>query len=330
MPRIVVLATGGTISSRTGDVGSVATDSATTLVDLADAGSGRVVVEPLDILRMNSYNAAPADLATIVGALADQLRRPDVDGVVVTHGTDTMEESAYLADLVHDDPRPVVFTGAQRAADHPEPDGPGNLRDAVAVALSAEARDRGVLVAFAGTVLAARGLQKSHTTAPAPFATRGGRPLGVVRGAEVRLAAASARPLPLPPPGPGFATTDVEAVVTYPGSTPVAFLDAVARGARGVVVVGTGSGNPNAALIEPIREATARGVLVALGTRVGDGPVEAIYGGGGAADAVSAGAVPLGTLPWSQARVLMGLLLDHFPVEEARAHLRERTAVAST
>ncbi|MBD5380398.1 MAG: asparaginase, partial [Clavibacter sp.] len=93
---------------------------------------------------------------------------------------------------------------------------------------------------------------------------------------------------------------------------------AIAAGAAGVVVIGTGAGNANRSLVPAIEAAVDAGVLVALGTRVAEGPVAAIYGEGGGADAVRAGAVPIGRLSVAQARILVALLLDHHPADEAR------------
>jgi L-asparaginase len=112
-----------------------------------------------------------------------------VDGVVVTQGTDTMEESAYLADLVHDDPRAIVFTGAQRPFDAPAPDSPANLADALRIAASPPARDLGVLLCFDGLVLAARGVRKGETLRSGAFVAPGRGPVLWLADESVRLLA---------------------------------------------------------------------------------------------------------------------------------------------
>ncbi|MEH3068157.1 MAG: asparaginase domain-containing protein [Aeromicrobium erythreum] len=202
MPHVVVLSTGGTISSRPGDDDAVvSTDGAEQLVDRSLQVPG-VRVEAVDVLRTGSYNLDLGSLRTIAQAVAEQLARPEVDGVVVTHGTDTLEETAFLLDLVHDDARPVVVTGAQRSADQPDGDGPRNLGDAIAVAASPHTRDCGVLVAFGGTILPARGTRKMHTTAAQPFRALDAGPLGSVADGEVRVVQRPDRLKPLAGPTP--------------------------------------------------------------------------------------------------------------------------------
>lgn len=315
MPHIVVLATGGTISSRShGRRGAVATDTAASIVSHAGIAETGVTVEAVDLLRKNSFSLTMDDLRTITIGIHRQLDRAEVSGIVVTHGTDTIEESAFLADLVHDDARPVVFTGAQLAADREASDGPQNLRDAIALAASPRSRDLGALVSFAGRVFAARGLHKQSTLAASPFATTSSGPLGHVVDSAPRLMALPVHADPLPMPGSDFGNIRVDMIMNHPGADAVLIRSAIEAGARGLVVLGTGTGNLNDSLVAAIADATASGVLVALGTRAASGPVVPMYGGGGGAvDAVAAGAMPIGFLPASQARVLLTLLIDRFP-----------------
>lgn len=311
MPHVVVLSTGGTISSRPGDDAAVvSTDGAEQLVDRSLQVPG-VRVEAVDVLRTGSYNLDLGSLRTIVQAVAEQLARPEVDGVVVTHGTDTLEETAFLLDLVHDDARPVVVTGAQRSADQPDGDGPRNLGDAIAVAASPHTRDCGVLVAFGGTILPARGTRKMHTTAAQPFRALDAGPLGSVADGEVRVVQRPDRLKPLAAPTPAFDAVRVDVVSLYPGADATLLDAAVAAGARGVVLAGTGIGNANHAVVEAVRRHVAAGVVVVLSSRVPEGPVQPVYGDGGGVDVVRAGAVVATDLPSYQARVLLALLLTH-------------------
>ncbi|MDL9978414.1 asparaginase [Microbacterium candidum] len=326
MAHIVVLATGGTISSRSGAAGSVATDGAVALLGAALDSSQASTVEAVDVLRKNSFNITLADVRTLAEAIRTQLDRADVDGVVVTHGTDTVEECAFLVDLVHDDPRPVVFTGAQLSADRPDSDGPANLRDAIAVASAPAARSLGVLLTFAGRIFGSRGVQKADTLAPDPFSSRDGGPIGRVICGVVHLTARPARTSVLPMPGPTFGDVPVEILHCHLGSGDHAFRRAVESGARGIVLAGTGAGNLNTDLVAAVADAVAAGVVVALGTRVSQGPVVPLYGGGGAVDALAAGAVSLGTLSCVQGRILLALLLEHHTPRRAAELLSEYCA----
>ncbi|PRZ15626.1 asparaginase [Nesterenkonia sandarakina] len=335
MTRIVVLATGGTISSRTsGQGGSRAKDTAADLISAlrdhglddfstSDSPEG-IELESEDIAVQNSFNFSFEDLSRITHAVARILSRENVDGVVVTHGTDTMEETLALLGFTHDDPRPVVLTGAQRSPDHADSDGPRNLHDALRTAAAPASRDQGVLLVFGGEIHSALGLRKRHTLAAQPFGHRSAGALGAVLGSGPRYFAQALTPDPLPPPNAEFEQQRVDMVLGYPGADAALMHAALEAGASGVVVLGAGAGNPGVALTDAIAQATAQGVLVGLGTRTGAGPVAVIYGGGGAVDAVAAGAVPLGDLPATQARILMALLLSTHTPSHARDQLQVR------
>ncbi len=309
MPRIVVIATGGTIASEetTEGHGAVAARTAVDMVGAMDFGG--IAVESHDLLRVNSFLLGHRELRQIAESVAAHVARPEVDGVVVTHGTDTMEESAYLLDLVHDSPKPVVLTGAQKAADLPDTDGPQNLREAVTVAADPGARNLGCLIVFAGQVYGAQRTRKHHTIAAEAFRTLDGGPLGQVREGRLNLLATPVRRPRLPLPDARFDDTRVDVVPVYPGADDALARAAVAAGARGVVLAGTGTGNANHSLLRWTKEAVADGVVVGVSTRVAEGPAVPMYGNGGAVDLVAAGALVLGGLPLYHGRLLLALLL---------------------
>lgn len=321
MNRVVVLSTGGTIASRPNHQGgNVAVDGAQALLDRI-SGIPAVPVEAEDILCMGSYLLTPQNMLDIARSIRRALRDPAVLGVVVTHGTDSMEETAFLADLVHDGCRPVVFTGAQRAASAPDSDGPRNLADAISVAACPQAAGHGVLVVFDGSVFPARGVRKSHTLASAAFTAPDSGPVGQVRAGSVSMSALPSRARPFDLAALDLRGIRVDIVACYPGADATALDAAVGAGAQGVVLQGTGAGNANHAVCEAVARSTRVGVVVALSTRVSAGTVVGLYGDGGGADLLAAGAIPVGTLRPSQARMLLLALLgrDSDPVRVAAA-----------
>ncbi|WP_222268940.1 asparaginase [Modestobacter marinus] len=307
MAHVQLLGTGGTIASRGGgDAGSVATDEA---ADLARGEYGELRVSSRDVLRTNSYRLTLGDLRLIAEAAQEALRDRDTDGVVITHGTDTLEETAFLLDLVHHSAKTVVLTGAQRPADSPAPDGPRNVEQAVLAAASPELHDSGVLISFDGTVRSARGARKAHTTASSPF--QGGTGVAHIAGGRLVVTATPRRAhQPLPLPSTAFDTTRVEIVTTYPGATPDLMDAAVGLGAQAVVLAGTGVGNAGPGFAERVAHAVANGCAVVLSTRTPWGPIVPTYGNGGGIDLVAAGAIPSGELNPFQARILTALLLS--------------------
>jgi L-asparaginase len=308
--RVAVVATGGTIASTATKGGVVATRTAAALLETADVAD--IDIETHDLMTVGSYRMKLTHLRSISDAVGDLLgrTRDPVDGIVITHGTDTMEETAILLDLVHDDPRPVVLTGAQRASDAADGDGPRNLADAVLVAAAPAARAAGVLIAFAGQILPARGARKVHTTALAAFRSVTGGQVGEVEDGTVTITATPRRPAPLPRPDEAFDRVRVDLIETYPGADGVLLKAAAAAGARGIVLAGTGIGNANPAVVDAVRELVAGGTAVVLSTRVPEGPVAGVYGDGGGADLVAAGVPAASGLPATQTRILLALWLS--------------------
>jgi L-asparaginase len=310
-PHVVLLATGGTISSRKSrvDGASVAADNGEQVLKSLGLPASHPV-RVVDVFQKGSYLLTVDDMISIGAMIKETLSDPQVLGVVVTHGTDTMEETAYLVDLTHNDVRPVVFTGAQRAADSEAPDGPDNLARAIAVAGSPNARGKGVLLAFAGTVFPASGVRKGHTTGLNAFANPDFGTVGqVFATGEVTMLASSARPEPLPLPASGAGSPRIDLIAAYPGADAALLHASLHAGAAGIVLQGTGIGNANTKLCAEVAAATAAGVVVIVSTRVDAGPVLPVYGAGGGQDLRAAGAIPSGLLRPSQSLILLSLLL---------------------
>ncbi|GAA2725186.1 MULTISPECIES: asparaginase [Streptomyces] len=329
MGQVVVISTGGTIASRWKGSGYAADAAGGDVLATAAVPEG-VTVRVVDLMSVNSARLTTAHQLTLLRTVHEVLADPGVDGIVVTHGTDTLEESAFLLDLYHDDPRPVVLTGAQLPLGATDGDGPRNLHDALLTA--ATVRDLGVLVVFDGKVHAARGTIKVQTIAADAFADPSGSRVGDVRDGGVVVHRRPQRPAPLPLPPATQASPRVDVVMHHCDGDPLLLNAAVGAGAQGVVLMATGAGNATPEVCAAVEAAVARGVLVALTTRVPTGPVAEIYTHGGAVDLVAGGAVLTGTLRAGQARiaVLGAVLSSTDPAERTRAlrHVLGATAAA--
>jgi len=244
------------------------------------------------------------------GALALSLARRVLGHrapVVVTHGTDTMEETVYLIDrLLPEDAAPVVLTGAQRGADEADTDGPRNLRDAILVAGSEQARGRGALIVFGGEIHSAREVRKTHTSAVRAFSSPEYGPIGSVDAGRVVVRRQPERQPPLPVPDE---LAPVDLIRLHAGSDARFLRTAVESGARAIVLEGTGRGNANEQVVEGVREAVAASVAVVVCSRCLEGRVEPVYGRGGGRDLADAGALFAGDLAGPKVRVLLQVAL---------------------
>lgn len=300
-----MVATGGTIASTPTGGGSVAGLPAQHLLEAITLPSG-VTVDAEQLFQMNSFALTIEHLAALARRVRQALADPDVDGVVVTHGTDTMEETAFLLGLFLDPARPVVFTGSQRTPDQPDADGARNLLDAITVAADAASSGLGSVIVFDGAIWAAAGTRKAHTLDLAGFDSEWA-PVGTVRGGAVAIAR---RPAGHPLFDlDAFAPARVDIVPAYPGVDTVA-LDAVVRaGAAGIVLEGMGAGNVGRPLADAAAGLIDAGIPVVLSTRVARGPTAAIYGGGGGADLLASGAILGGRFRAPQLRILLAAAL---------------------
>ncbi len=240
------------------------------------------------IFALDSKDMTPADWLTLLAATRAALDEPACAGVVILHGTDTLEETAWFLHLTLPAGKPVVLTGAMRPADHPAADGPANLRAALRLAASPEACDKGVLVVMNGQIFGARGVVKARSTgldafeSPEPW--QSARPDGRFAGLQVAE-------LPRVDILPGYA------------GAPADLIDAsVAAGARGLVLALAGNGSVPAAWLPALRAARRQGVAIVRGSRAA-GPVEADAN----ADDTGEGWLTAGDQPPPKARIALML-----------------------
>ncbi|WP_223199089.1 asparaginase [Solihabitans fulvus] len=307
--RVVVFGLGGTIAMTADATGGVvpalsAADLVAAVPGLADTG---IEVRVEDFRRVPGASLTIDDLAALAEAIAETLDG-GIDGVVVTQGTDTIEETAYLLDLAHAGQQPIVVTGAMRNPTMAGADGPANLLAAVQVAAAPEARGLGTLVVLADEIHAAARVRKTHSTSTAAFRSPDGGPLGhVVEGAARILNRPRHRvTVPAPPPG---RTVEVAVLTMTLGDSGV-LLDGVADRLDGLVVAGFGVGHVPAGLVARLAELAAA-MPVVLASRTGAGSVlAATYGfAGSESDLLARGLIPAGFLDPLKARVLLHRLL---------------------
>jgi L-asparaginase len=276
LARVLVLATGGTIagqaSARAGNAYDAGKVSAADLV-AGVAGLDKLAkISAEQISAIGSQDMNDKVWFALAARIKAAIDKKEADGIVVTHGTDTLEETAFFLQSILDTDVPVVLVGSMRPSTAVGADGPANLYEAVEVAASPQSRGRGVLVVLNDVVHGARWAQKTNTTSVDTFRSPDAAPLGYVDTASVRFlqpAIAAEKPkLRLPDAAP---LPRVEIIYAHANMDGGPVEDAVKRGAKGIVLAGVGDGNTSKEAIEALAAAAKAGVLVVRSTRVGSG-----------------------------------------------------------
>jgi L-asparaginase len=319
LPTVVLVATGGTIAMKIDPVkkAPVPATSGEDLVATVPEISKVARIEVQNISNVPSDYMDPERWVGLTAAVREALARPEVAGVIVSHGTDTLEETGWFLDLVVDSPKPIVLIGAQRNASEHDFDGPRNLLNAARICVSPDARGKGAMIALNGQINAAREATKVHTSAVETFRSGDFGFLGVAdndrvvfyraptRRQHVPLEArkdAHGKPAPLP---------RVDIVPMFGGADGALVRAAVAAGAKGIVIQALGWGNVNVPMYEAIAETLKKGIPVVISTRVPTGRVLPVYGfQGGGKTTKDLGAVFADDLSPQKARILLMLALQ--------------------
>ena len=302
-PTVMVLGTGGTIGSA-GDYwgGTVTRVPIDQLVRVPGIDSV-ATIEAEQFLNVASSSIGPARWLELTHRIADLFQaRPDLRGIVVTHGTDTMEETAYFLDLTVGNTRPVVVTGSMRPSNMAGADGPANIMNAVRAVVDSNGRGRGTMVLMDDRLFAARDVTKTNSTRVETFQAPERGPLAIVDPEGVFYHARST--------GRTMAQFDVSAVrdlprvdviYSYPGADSVAIDAVVAAGAKGLVIAGVGRGGMTGSQSGAVRRAAAQGVVIVASTRTGSGRVPV---------GTSGNTIGSGDLNPQKARILLMLALS--------------------
>jgi len=279
-PNIVILATGGTIAGAAASGTQAAYTSGAVTIDAMIAAVPGIKdmanIKGEQISNVGSQDMSFEIMLKLAKRINELVKQSDVDGIVVTHGTDTMEETAFFLNLVVKGDKPVVMVGSMRPSTAVSADGPLNLYNAVGVAADPNARGRGVLVVMNDWIHAAHSLTKTSTTAIQTFMS----PLrGVVGVATYGKNDFYNTPTWKHTSASEFDVTDVNKlprvdIVFACADMPADLIDAsVANGAKGIVIAGVGNGNMNKASLEAAARAVKKGVVVVRSTRVATGTV---------------------------------------------------------
>jgi L-asparaginase len=278
-PKIVILATGGTIAGSADSQTSAGYTSGAVTVD-ALINAVPQVKEMADITGEQIASIGSQDMNDEVWLklgkrVNEVLAKADVTGVVITHGTDTLEETAYFLDLVVKSTKPVVMTGSMRPSTAMSADGPLNIYNAVGIAVDPKAKGRGVLVTIDDDIHAAHDVIKTHSTDVGTFSSMEAGLVGVclfgkntwyrtpesVNTAKSELGlAANTTSLPR-----------VDIIYAHANMSPDLITAAAANGAKGIVIAGVGDGNMTAPALEAVKAAVAKGVVVVRSSRVNGG-----------------------------------------------------------
>lgn len=311
LPVVVMIATGGTIAMKIDPVKKAPVpaisgeDLLSTVPEIAKVAR----IEVKNLANVPSDYMDPVLWVALQKSVVEALARPEVAGVIVSHGTDTLEETAYFLDLTVNSEKPIVLIGAQHNASERDFDGPRNLVNAARICVSPDARGKGAMIALNNQINAAREVTKTHTSDVETFKSGDFGFLGNVDSDRVVFYRTPLRRQHVP------LTQDklpyVEIVAMYGGADGAMIRSAVAGGAKAIVVQALGWGNMNIPMYEAVLEAIAKKVAVVVSTRVQNGRVLPVYGfKGGGKTLKDAGAVMADNLQPQKARILAMLALQ--------------------
>jgi L-asparaginase len=276
LPRVAVLATGGTIAgaadTRAANAYNAGAVGAQQLVQAVPGIEKLANLSTEQVASIGSQDMNDKVWFTLARRIQEIFDKNQADAVVITHGTDTLEETAFFLDNVLHTDKPVVLVGSMRPSTATSADGPSNLYEAVEVAASPSARGRGVLVVLNDQIQSARWTTKTNTTSVQTFVSPDTGPIGYVDPASVRFVTPAYQPdshkYTLPS---GDALPRVEIVYSHANMDGTEVDNAIANKAKGIVLAGVGDGNTSKTALEALQRAAKQGIVVVRASRVGSG-----------------------------------------------------------
>jgi L-asparaginase len=318
-PRIALIFTGGTISMRVDPLtgGAIPALSGAEILALVPGLETIATYDLTDFARWPGPHVTPTRMLDLARQVDARLADPEIDGVVITHGTDTLEETACLLDHVIDSEKPVVLVGAMRNSSELSWDGPANLRSAIRVAAAPAARGLGTLVVFDDQILPAAEATKTHTESTDTFQSRDFGPLGIIDKDRLVI---TRQPLNRVQIRTDQLEERVEIIKAYAGADGRFIDHALDDGACGLVIEALGRGNVTVAMLPALQRAIDSGALVVITSRCPRGRVLDTYGyEGGGRQLRRMGAILGGMLPSHKARLRLMLALGAgWPLERIR------------
>lgn len=309
MKKVVVITTGGTIAMKYDPLtkGLVPAVSGDDLIEAVPALAEVAEVEVVEFSNVPSGHITPAMMFDLAKLADNYAANDDVAGIVITHGTDTQEETVYLMSLVLETTKPVCITGAMRGASEMGPDGPANILAAVQVAACKEAAGRGAMLVFNDEIHAAAEVTKTHSTSCSTFASPGWGPIGHVYFDRVVF---RRQPENLQKIATQKIVENVYLIKAVAGLDDYLFKCLADKPAKGIVVEALGCGNVPLGVKAGIEYVRARGIPVVLASRVHAGRVVPAYSyPGSALSMASSNLVMAGELTGQKARIKLMLLL---------------------
>jgi L-asparaginase len=310
MSKIAIIFTGGTIAMQVDESNGLA-KPALSGEDIIANLSDQIDTDDIEIHNFGNYPSPHIgfdEMFSLYSVVEKVIKSKVIDGVVITHGTDILEETAYFIDCMYGGLKPIVLVGAMKNSSELGYEGLANLVDAIMLAKSSSAKGLGVLVAMAGEIHAARDVTKTHTSSIETFKSPGKGPIGIIDGNKVIFYRSVKRRLTVKPKKVNAKVSLIKVVAGMNGD----FVQySIRNNYQGIVIEAFGRGNLPPAVAEKLKEAIKLNLVVVICSRCQSGRVSPDYGYlGGANDLRQAGAILAGSMSGIKARIRLSTALS--------------------